>query len=417
MDSGASRHMTGTLALLYDVKSINGSYVGFAGNQGGRIVGQGTLTNGVISFDKVNYIVELENNLLSISQICDKDFSVRFTKSECLVLKPGFKIPDELVLLRAPRVNDLYILDMSAATPTTHQKQCFVTKSKATEKESIMWHRKMGHIHVRKMNFLVHNDLVDGVNVKNFHLTDDCIACKKGKQTRKSHPPKMLNSIRLPLERLHMDLFGPVNVKSISGDLYCLVVTDDFTRFSWVVCLERKDQTFKSLMMLFKKMETVYKPPIRRIRSDNGTEFKNNKMYEFCNEKGILHEFSAPYTPQQNGVAERKNRTLIETARTMLADSKLPIYFWSEAVSAACYTLNRVLTVKKYKKTCFELLHRYKPNLEFLEPFGSPCTFIDENGKFGAKANEGFFVGYASPLKRVFVPCLGKVIQVQHVDC
>ncbi|KAJ0589143.1 putative RNA-directed DNA polymerase [Helianthus annuus] len=170
-------------------------------------------------------------------------------------------------------------------------------------------------------------------------------------------------------------------------------------------------------MVLFKKMETVYKLPIRRIRSDNGTEFKNNKMYEFCNEKGILHEFSAPYTPQQNGVAERKNRTLIETARTMLADSKLPIFFWSEAVSAACYTLNRVLTVKKYKKTCFELLHCYKPNLEFLEPFGSPCTFIDADGKFGAKANEGFFVGYASPLKRVFVPCLGKVIQVLHVDC
>ena len=258
MDSGASRHMTGSLALLYDVKAINGSYVGFVGNQGGRIVGQGKLTNGVISFDKVNYIVELTNNLLSISQICDKDFSVHFTKSECLVLKPGFKIPDKLVLLRAPRVNDLYILDMSAAMPTTPQKQCFVTKSKATEKETVMWHRKMGHIHVRKMNFLVHNDLVEGVNVKNFHLSDDCIACKKGKQVRKSHPQKMLNTIGLPLERLHMDLFGPVNVKSISGDSYCLVVTDDYTRFSWVVCLEKKDETFDALIVLFKKMETVY---------------------------------------------------------------------------------------------------------------------------------------------------------------
>ncbi|KAJ0556870.1 putative nucleotidyltransferase, Ribonuclease H [Helianthus annuus] len=262
MDSGASRHMTGTLALLYDVKSINGSYVGFAGNQDGRIVGQGTLTNGVISFEKVNYIVELENNLLSISQICDKSFSVHFTKNECVILKPGFKIPDEMVLLRAPREDDRYILDMSVATPTTHQKQCFVSKTKAMEKETIMWHRKMGHIHIRKMNFLVHNDLVEGVNLKNFHLSDDCVACKKGKQTRKSHLPKILISIRLPLERLHMDLFGPVNVKSISGDLYCLVVTDDFTRFSWVVCLERKDQTFESLMVLFKKMETVYKLPI-----------------------------------------------------------------------------------------------------------------------------------------------------------
>ncbi|XP_021979548.1 uncharacterized protein LOC110875656 [Helianthus annuus] len=135
MDSGASRHMTGMLALLYDVNSLNGGYVGFAGNQGGRIVGQGTLTNRVISFDKVNYIIELENNLLSISQICDKSFTVHFTKNECLVLKPGVKIPDDMVLLRAPRENDLYILDMSVATTTDHQKQCFVTKTKATEKE------------------------------------------------------------------------------------------------------------------------------------------------------------------------------------------------------------------------------------------------------------------------------------------
>ncbi|XP_022040508.1 uncharacterized protein LOC110943059 [Helianthus annuus] len=211
MDSGASRHMTGSLALLYDVKAINESL----------------------------------------------PTAVPFTKSECLVLKPGFKVPDELVLWRAPRVNDFYILDMSAATPTTPQKQCFVTKSKATEKETVMWHRKMGHIHVRKMNFLVHNDLVEGVNVKNFHLSDDCIACKKGKQVRKSHPQKMLNTIGLPLERLHMDLFGPVNVKSISGDSYCLVVTDDYSRFSWVACLERKDEIFETLMILFKKMETA----------------------------------------------------------------------------------------------------------------------------------------------------------------
>ncbi|XP_035842133.1 uncharacterized protein LOC110924517 [Helianthus annuus] len=130
MDSGASRHMTGSLALLYDVKAINGSYVGFVGNQGGRIVGQGKLTNGVISFDKVNYIVELTNNFLSISQICDKDFSVHFTKSECLVLKPGFKVPDELVLLRAPRVNDLYIrYECCNANNSSKTMFCYKIKS------------------------------------------------------------------------------------------------------------------------------------------------------------------------------------------------------------------------------------------------------------------------------------------------
>ncbi|KAM0034613.1 putative RNA-directed DNA polymerase [Helianthus debilis subsp. tardiflorus] len=118
--------------------------------------------------------------------------------------------------------------------------------------------------------------------------------------------------------------------------------------------------------------------------------------------KGILHEFSAAYTPQQNGVAERKNRTLIETARTMLVESQLPIPFWSEAVASACYTLNRVLTVKRHNKTCFELLQKRKPDLSYLEPFGAPCTMIDTNGKFGAKAIEGYFLGYATPNLRVW---------------
>ena len=94
-----------------------------------------------------------------------------------------------------------------------------------------------------------------------------------------------------------MDLFGPVNVKSITGDKYCLVVTDDYSRFSWVSFLKTKDETFDSLMALFKKIENLYQRRIKRIRSDNGTEFKNSKMEEFCNERGILHEFSAPYTP------------------------------------------------------------------------------------------------------------------------
>ncbi|KAJ0458572.1 putative RNA-directed DNA polymerase [Helianthus annuus] len=415
MDSGASRHMTGKTALLYDVRNFNGGYVGFAGNQGGRIVGEGTLSNGIVTFERVNYIAELENNLLSISQICDRMYTTHFTDKECLILKPGFVIPEEWIIMRAPRINDLYVLDMSVATTTTGQTHCFV--SRATEKESRLWHRKMGHIHLRKMNHLVHNDLVLGVHIKGFHLEGECISCVKGKQKKKSHPKKQVNSVSRPLERIHMDLFGPVNVKSITGDTYCLVVTDDYSRFSWVSFLKTKVETFDSLMALFKKIENLYQRRIKRIRSDNSTEFKNNKMEEFCDERGILHEFSAPYTPQQNGVAERKNRTLIETARTMLADSKLPINFWAEAVSAACYTLNRVLTVKKFNKTCFELINNRKPNLKYLEPFGSPCTVLEPFGKFGAKSIEGIFIGYASPLRRVFVPSLKRIIEAQNVEC
>ncbi|XP_076905603.1 uncharacterized protein LOC143561389 [Bidens hawaiensis] len=279
--------------------------------------------------------------------------------------------------MRAPRVNDLYVMNMSNASTSSGSAQCFI--SRASERESVLWNRRMGHISLRKMNHLVHKNLVEGVSLRNFQLSEEYLDCKKGKQTKKSHPGKLVNSINLPFERLHIDLFGPVNVKSITGELYCLVVTDYYSRFSWVMFLESKDETYDSLMVLFKKLENLYNLPIRRIRSDNGTEFKNNRMIEYCNDQGILHEF--------------------------------------KAVAAACYTLNRVLTIKKFGKTCFELLNRRKPNLKWLEPFGSTCIVLEPSGKFGPKSVEGFFVGYASPLRRVYIPNLHKIIQLQNVDC
>ncbi|KAJ0555461.1 putative RNA-directed DNA polymerase [Helianthus annuus] len=400
VDSGASRHMTGDLRLLYDVRNIRGGYVAFAGDKGGFITGEGSISNGIVCFDKINYVKQIDHNLLSVSQICDKKFTVHFDDAGCYVLKPGFKIPQEWILLSALRVNDLYILDMSQAITTSAQVTCFV--SKATEKESISWHRRMGHIHLRKMNHLVKNNLVNGVPVRSFHLQDICVSCQKGKQTKKSHPLKKINTVSMPLERLHMDLFGPMKHKTTFGYAYCLVVTDDYSRFSWVSFMAHKSQTPGILKDLLTMLENLYSLKVKRIRSDNGTEFKNQVMDEFCTSKGILHEYSSRYTPQQNGVAERKNRTIIKTARTMLVESELPIQFWGEAVSAACYTLNRVLTVKRHGKTCFELLQKRKPDLSYLEPFGAPCTMIEPDGKFGARAIEGFFLGYATPNFRVW---------------
>ncbi|GJW88261.1 putative ribonuclease H-like domain-containing protein [Tanacetum coccineum] len=146
---------------------------------------------------------------------------------------------------------------------------------------------------------------------------------------------------------------------------------------------------------------------VKVIRCDNETEFKNRVMNQFCEMKGIKREFSVARTPQQNGVAERKNRTLIEAARTMLADSKLPTTFWAEAVNTACYVQNRVLVIKPHNKTPYELFLGRKPALSFMRPFGCPVTIlntIDHLGKFDGKADEGFFVGYSTNSKafRVF---------------
>ncbi|KAI3774008.1 hypothetical protein L1987_48550 [Smallanthus sonchifolius] len=272
------------------------------------------------------------------------------------------------------------------------------------------------------MNYLVKNDLVFGVPKMKFSVPDDCIPCKKGKQHKKSHKSKTKNSIVTPLELLHMDLFGPISIRSIGGKSYCLVVTDDFSRFSWVKFLASKAETTELVQFLILGLENLFKQKVRRIRSDNGSEFKNSKMGLFCLQKGIHHEFSAPYVPQQNGAAERKNMTLVETARTMLADSKLPITFWAEAVNTACHVLNRVFTVKRHNETCYELLNNRKPNLEYFLPFGNPCTLLkvrDIPTTFSAKAIERIFMGYVSnsTTKRVYNKETRQVEEWFHIDC
>ncbi|GJZ66706.1 putative ribonuclease H-like domain-containing protein [Tanacetum coccineum] len=189
--------------------------------------------------------------------------------------------------------------------------------------------------------------------------------------------------------------------------MYCLVVTDDFSRFSWVLFLATKDETGEILKTFIIGIENLIDLKVKVIRCDNETEFKNRAMNQFCEMKGIKREFSIARTPQQNRVAERKNRTLIKATRTMLADSKLPTTFWAEAVNTACYVQNMVLVIKPHNKTPYELFLDRKLALSFMRPFGCPITIlytIDHLGKFDGKVNEGFFVGYFTNNKafRVF---------------
>ncbi|GKA02659.1 reverse transcriptase domain-containing protein [Tanacetum coccineum] len=167
------------------------------------------------------------------------------------------------------------------------------------------------------------------------------------------------------------------------------------------------DETSGILKAFITGIENQINHKVKIIRCDNGTEFKNKEMNQFCEMKGIKREFSVARTPKQNGVAERKNITLIEAARTMLTDSKLPTTFWAEAVNTACYVQNKVLVIKPHNKTPYELFLGRKPALSFMRPFGCPVTILntlDHLGKFDGKADEGFFVGYSVNSKafRVF---------------
>nr|GFA69390.1 putative ribonuclease H-like domain-containing protein [Tanacetum cinerariifolium] len=267
--------------------------------------------------------------------------------------------------------------------------------------------KRLGHINYKTMKKLERGNLVRGLPSKIFDNNHACVACQKGKQHKAFYKAKLVSSISKPLHMLHMDLFGHTHVKSLMKKSYCLVNTDDISRFSWVFFLATKDETSGILKTFIIGIENQLECKVKVIKYDNGTEFKNSVMNQFCDMKRIKREFSIGRTPQQNGVAEKKNRTLIEDARTMLVDSKLPTTFWAEAINIACYVLNRALVIKPYNKTPYEIIRERPPIIDFMKPFGCPVTILntkDYLSKFDEKADEGFFVGYSvvSKAMRVF---------------
>ncbi|GKA94100.1 putative ribonuclease H-like domain-containing protein [Tanacetum coccineum] len=386
IDNGCSRHMTGNRSYLTDYEEIDGGFVAFRGNsKGGKITGKGKIKTGKLDFEDVYFVKELKFNLFSVSQMCDKKNSVLFTDTECVVLSPEFKLTDEShVLLKVPRKVNMYIVNLKNVVSQGGLTCLF---AKATPDESNLWHMRLGHVNFKTMNKLVRGNLVRGLPSKLFEINQTCVACQKGKQHRASCKTKTVSSISQPLQMLHMDLFGLTFVKSLMKKMYCLVVTDDFSRFSWVFFLATKDETSEILKTFIIGIENLIDLKVKVIRCDNETEFKNRVMNQLCEMKGIKREFSVARTPQQNGVAERKNRTLIEAARTMLADSKLPTTFWAEAVNTACYVQNRVLVIKPHNKTPYELFLGRKPALSFMRPFGCPVTILNTIDHLGSGPN------------------------------
>ncbi|GJZ00948.1 putative ribonuclease H-like domain-containing protein [Tanacetum coccineum] len=214
----------------------------------------------------------------------------------------------------------------------------------------MLWHRRLGHINFKNINKLVKDNLVRGLPTKHFENDQTCVSCLKGKQHRASYKSKVLNPITKLLFMLHMDLFGLTFMSSLMHKKYCLVVIDDYSRFTWVLFLTTKDETSEILKNFIKEIENLVDKKVKIIRSVNGTEFKNKVIDDFCREKGIKREYSVARTPQQNCVAERRNRRLIEAATTMLLDSK-------------CH-----VTI---------------------------LNTLDSLGKFDGKSGKGFFVGYS----------------------
>nr|GEX37522.1 putative ribonuclease H-like domain-containing protein [Tanacetum cinerariifolium] len=232
----------GNMSYLSKFDELNEGYASFGGNpKGGKITGKGKIKTGKLDFNDVYFVKELKFNLFSVSQMCDKKNSVFFTDTECLVLSPDFKLPDKSqVLLRVPRENNLYNVNLKNIVTSGDLTGLF---AKATINESNLWHRRLGHINFKTINKLVKGNLVRGLPTKVFENDNTCVACKKGKQHRASCKTKPVISVDQPFFRLYMDLFGPTVVKSLNKKSYCLVITDDYSIFTWVFFLATEDKT------------------------------------------------------------------------------------------------------------------------------------------------------------------------------
>ncbi|GJV51365.1 retrovirus-related pol polyprotein from transposon TNT 1-94 [Tanacetum coccineum] len=342
----------------------------------------------------------------------DSNLEVAFCQHTCFI--HNFEGVD---LLTGSRCNNLYTLslgDMMASSPI-----CLL--SKASKTKSWLWHRRLSHLNFGAINHLARHGLIRGLPKLKFEKDHLCSACAMGKSTKKPRKPKSEDTNQEKLYLLHMDLCGPMRVASVNGKKYILVIVDDYSRFTWVNFLRSKDEALDFIIKFLKMIQVRLQVTVRRIRTDNGTEFVNQTLRKYYEKIGISHETSVSRSPQQNGVVERRNRTLIEAARTMLIYAKAPLFLWAEAVATACYTQNRSIIRLRHDKTPYELLHDKPPDLSFFHVFGALCYPTNDNenlGKLQPKANIGIFIGYA-PIKKAFQIYnrrTRRIIETIHVD-
>nr|GEZ68253.1 retrovirus-related Pol polyprotein from transposon TNT 1-94 [Tanacetum cinerariifolium] len=372
LDSGCSKHMTGDRSQLVNfVQKFLGT-VKFGNDHVAKIMGYRDYQIRNVTISRVYYVQGLGHNLFSVGQFCDSDLEVAFRQHTCFI-----RNLDEVDLLTGSRRNNLYTLSlqgMMASSPI-----CLL--SKASKTKSWLWHRRLSHLNFGAITHLARQGLVRGLSKLKFEKDHLCSACAMGKSTKKTHKPKSKDTKQEKLYPLHMDLCGPMRVESVNRKKYILVIVDDYSRFTWVKFLRSKDET-PDFIIKFLKMIQV----------------------------GISHETPVARSPQQNRVVERRNRTLIEAAHTMLIYAQAPLFLWAEVVATACFTQNQSIIRLRHGKTPYELLHSKLPDLSFFH--------VENLGKLQPKADIRIFIGYAPTKKafRIYNRLTRRIVETIHVD-
>ncbi|CAL2238017.1 unnamed protein product [Prunus armeniaca] len=414
IDSGCSNHMTGDEGLLVNIQRNLSSKVKMGTGEVVPVAGKGILVIktklGKKHIHEVMLVPGLEENLLSVGQMMEHGYHLVFGGNEVSVYDN--QSLENLIVKVQMTNNRCFPLTMMPASE-------LVLKASVTHCLQT-WHKRLGHLNERSIKLLENQGMVHGLP----HLEQKsvvCDGCMLGKQHRDSFPLESTWRASNPLELVHTDICGPMKTESLSGNRYFLLFTDDFTRMSWVYFIINKSSALECFRK-FKAMtelQSGYK--IKGLRSDRGGEFLSGEFNKFCEESGIQRQLTMAYSPQQNGVAERKNRTVVEMAKSMLHEKGVPYEFWAEAVNTAVYLLNRCPTKALNKITPFEAYTGRKPGIAHLKIFGSPCHVLIPSAlrhKFEENSHKCIFVGYGLCEKgyRLFDPNTRKIILSRDVQ-
>ncbi|UYV71200.1 hypothetical protein LAZ67_8002150 [Cordylochernes scorpioides] len=407
MDSGASSHMVSKKELFIEYKeeeriiatAEKGAMMKSSGI--GSIRMKSNVNERFIKFENVLHIPNLRENLLSVTKIIDHDFNVLFSKNKAEAIDKNGEI-----LYEAKRVGDKFevegILNMEIA--------------RKTEVDDMLWHQRLAHVNFQKLKEMYDNSTVFGL--KNLHnIKGNCESCTLGKLHRKSYKSIQYKQSENILDLWHTDIVGPLNESF--GYKYFITIVDDYSNFTFVIPIANKSQTADSIINLITQEERQTGKKLKRIRNDNGGEYVSNYFKRWLSSKGIKQEFTTAYTPESNGKAERLNRTIVESARTMLINSKLPKKFWSESVKVAVHVDNRI-KIKEMNTTPFEIYKGWKPNIVYLKRFGSEAYVHirkEKRKKMEPKAHKGIMMGYSMIRKgyRIYLPEMDEIHEVSGV--
>ena len=362
LDNGASNHMSGDHRYFSSIDDSISGKVRFGDDSCIDIKGKGSIEfidrNGEArKITDVYFIPNLKSNIISLGQATESGCDIRM-KGEHLIMHDR----DGKLITKALRSkNRLYKVHMRIRDD--------LSLLSTTTSDSRRWHARLGHINVDTMKSMIQRELVTGI--PQFEIEKRvCGSCLMGKQTRQTFPQSTSYRATKILELIHGDLCGPISPSTSAGNRYVLVLIDDHSRYMWTSLLKEKGETFNKFKAFKSLVEKETGTHIQSFRTDRGGEFVSHEFNHFCNESGVKRYLTAPYTPQQNGVVERRNRTMMEMARSIMKHMGVPNYLWGEAVRHSTYLLNRVATRALKDRTPYEMFHKKKPNISHLRIFG-----------------------------------------------